>query len=72
MPARCGRIEGKDLHFVIRIATAWRIQAFPVENKGKQLKTINHIWNPLEAALTWLLSAPCATCHARALTSSTA
>lgn len=38
MPARCGRIEGEDLHFVIRIATAWRIQAFPVEDKGKQLK----------------------------------
>lgn len=38
MPARRGRIEGEDFHFVIRIATAWRIQAFPVEDIGKQLK----------------------------------
>lgn len=31
MPARGGHIEGVDLHFVIRIATARRIQAFPVK-----------------------------------------
>lgn len=43
MPAGGGHIKGVDLHFVIRIATARRIQAFPVSaQKYYSYKVVIH------------------------------